>query len=168
MTKEYFDAVNDMALLVIINRYEEENEKIKADLAKSEEQRTLLSELNKEQIKQISDLVGENVDLSVQIKKQDDDIPAISNETKAINIITQIKSHCVEEASLVNQMFGRSEELGIMALFMATDSFERFLQSNNPLFVRGMSIEYRTFVIELLLLIDEPYRDIATAKILMG
>lgn len=85
-----------------------------------------------------------------------------------IETIEMIKGLCTDEASLINQLFFENEELGLAALDNAITSFETFLKQNNPMFIRGMSIEYRTFVIELLNLIDAPYRGIATSKILMS
>lgn len=82
--------------------------------------------------------------------------------------IAMIKGLCADEASLINHLFYQSEALGLAALDNALSSLEAFLKQSNPMFVRGMSIEYRTFVVELLMLIDTPYRGIATSKILMS
>lgn len=82
--------------------------------------------------------------------------------------IEQIKELCTMEASLVNTAFNLSEGLGIAALTNSTQSFESFLRGRDKKFIRGMSIEYRTFIVELLKLINEPYRGVATAKLLMN
>lgn len=94
-----------------------------------------------------------------------------AKETKvpsAIDEINQIKELAVMEAKLVNKMFSISEVLGLDALTAATTSFEQFLRRKDKMFISGMSIEYRTFVIELIELIDEPYRDTAIAKFVIG
>lgn len=92
----------------------------------------------------------------------------VSASKRAIEDIELIKGLCINEASLINQLFVQSEKLGLMALDGAIAHFEAYLKQQDPLFIHGMSIEYRTFVVELLLLIDEPYKDVATAKVLMG
>lgn len=132
MTKNYFDAISDTALLAYINRLESENEELR---------------------------------LATEGKAQNiDTLPEIST----IDEIEQIKKLSVMEAGLVNMAFGVSEELGITALMNSTQSFEAFLRGRDKMFIRGMSIEYRIFIVDLILLIDEQYRDVATSKILLG
>lgn len=89
-------------------------------------------------------------------------------ETSPADDIETIKGLCKLEAQVINMMFEISETHGIAMLINSVSSFESFLRSQNKMFIRGMSIEYRTFVVEILLLIDERYRDTATAKILMN
>lgn len=72
------------------------------------------------------------------------------------------------DATLVNMAFGVSEALGIDALKNSTDSFEMFLLTNDAMFIRNMSVEWRTYLIKLLLKIDDQYRDVATSRILLG
>ena len=132
MTKEYFDAINDTALLAYINRLESENEELR--------------------------LTSEN-------KVQKISTPP---EISVMEEIAQIKKLSAIEAELVNMAFGVSEELGVAAVMNSTQSFESFLRGRDKMFIGGMSIEYRTFVIDLLMLIDEQYRGIATAKLLMN
>jgi hypothetical protein len=132
MTKEYFDAINDTALLAYINRLESENEELR------------LATENK--VKKIS----------------------TPHETRAIEELDKIRELCVLEADLINTAFGVSEKLGIATLMNSTQSFESFLRGIDKMFVAGMSIEYRIFVIDILMLIDEQYRGIATAKLLMN
>jgi hypothetical protein len=72
------------------------------------------------------------------------------------------------DARLINMAFCDSESFGITTLKNSTDSFEGFLRASNPMFIRGMSIEWRTYLIKLLQGIDDQYRDVATAKIILG
>ena len=85
----------------------------------------------------------------------------------AANDLALIESLCASEASLINLAFGVSEALGIATMWSAIDSFTDFLHSTKPNFIPALSIEYRTFVIKLLLAIDEKYRDVATAEVLV-
>ncbi|MDD4969811.1 MAG: hypothetical protein PHT07_10330 [Paludibacter sp.] len=89
-------------------------------------------------------------------------------ETSPIEDIEMIKGLCKLEAEIINMMFDINDFLGVDMLMNSVQSFETFLRSQNKMFVRGLSIEYRTFVTTLLTLIDERYRGIATAKILMN
>ena len=89
-------------------------------------------------------------------------------EDSAIDEIEQVKRLSTMEADLVNMAFGVSEELGIATLMNSAQSFEAFLRTEDKMFVRGMSIKYRIFVVDLLLLINEQYRGVATAKLLMN
>jgi hypothetical protein len=66
--KAYF-YMREHAQFDFIDSLENENAKLKDDLAKSEEQRTLLSELNKDQKRQISVLVGETTGLKIEAKE---------------------------------------------------------------------------------------------------
>jgi hypothetical protein len=83
-----------------------------------------------------------------------------------INDLDRIKGLCKIEAEVINMMFDIDEQHGIAMLLNTTESFETFLRSKNKLFIRALSIEYRTFITTLLTSIDEPYRAIATSKIL--
>lgn len=89
-------------------------------------------------------------------------------ETSPMDDIEMIKGLCKLEAEVINMMFEVSEEHGIWMIKNSIQTFEAFLRSQNKMFIRGMSIEYRTFVVEILLLIDDRYRDTATAKVLMS
>lgn len=82
--------------------------------------------------------------------------------------IDLIKELCQKEASLINALFGQNEDLGLNGLESSLYSFERFLKKNNPMFIRAMSIEYRTFIVELIKLIDKEYQAVAMSKILMS
>lgn len=88
--------------------------------------------------------------------------------TDPMQDIERIKKLCELEAQVINLMFEMGEEHGIKMFVNSVSSFEDFLRSQNKMFMRAMSIEYRTFVTTLLTKIDEPYRGIATAKILMS
>lgn len=81
--------------------------------------------------------------------------------------LEQIESLCALEASAINHVFGIDKNLGIKAMWSAIDSFTDFLRSTKPNFIAPMSIEYRTFIIKLLLAIDEKYKDVATAEVLV-
>lgn len=83
-----------------------------------------------------------------------------------VNDLERIKGLCKIEAEVINMMFEIDEQHGIAMLLNTTDSFETFLRSQNKLFIRALSIEYRTFITTLLTFIDEPYRDVATAKLI--
>ena len=92
----------------------------------------------------------------------------LESEKDPVQDIERIKKLCDLEAQVINLMFEMGEEHGINMLVNSVSSFEDFLRSQNKMFIRGLSIEYRTFVTTLLTKIDEPYRAAATAKILMS
>lgn len=89
-------------------------------------------------------------------------------ELSVVEEIDLIKKLSATDATLVNMAFGVSEELGLAAFENSTQGFESFLRSRDNKFIHGMSIEWRTYLVELLMLIDDKYRDIATARILLG
>lgn len=82
-----------------------------------------------------------------------------------VNDLERIQGLCKIEAEVINMMFEVDEQHGIAMLLNTIDSFETFLRTHNRLFIRGMSSEYRTFTETLISFIEEPYRDIAKAKI---
>jgi hypothetical protein len=82
--------------------------------------------------------------------------------------IDRIKELCKLEAEVINLMFEVSEDHGVNMLLNSTRSFEAFCRTKDKMFIRGMSIEYRTFVTTLLTLIDARYRATALAKMLMS
>lgn len=92
---------------------------------------------------------------------------SLDNSNTQPNDLALIETLCASEASLIDVAFGVSESLGIMALWSAIDSFTDFLRSTKPNFIPPLSIEYRTFVIKLLLAIDDRYKDVATAEVLI-
>jgi len=75
--KTYF-LLREHAQFDYIDSLEEENAKLKADLGKSEEQRKLLSELNKGQMVEMSGLTSEIVELKLEIEE----MTKRSNSTK--------------------------------------------------------------------------------------
>lgn len=82
--------------------------------------------------------------------------------------IALVEDLATKDATIVNMAFGVSEALGIDALRGSMDSFEVYLRSNDAMFIRGMSIEWRTYLIKLLMCIDDQYKDVATSRILLG
>lgn len=82
--------------------------------------------------------------------------------------IVLVEDLATKDAIIVNMAFGVSEALGIVALRGSMDSFEAYLRSNDAIFIRGMSIEWRTYLIKLLMCIDDQYKDVATSRILLG
>lgn len=86
----------------------------------------------------------------------------------AIDDISLIKELSASDAKLVNMAFGVSESLGLAAFDNSTHSFQAFLREQDSKFIPGMSIEWRAYLVELLLQIDERYRDSVTAKVLLG
>lgn len=89
-------------------------------------------------------------------------------QSSAMEDLERIKGLCKMEAEVINMMFEMSEEYGLDMLMNSTLSFEKYLRSQNKMFIRSLSIEYRTFVVTLLTLIDERYRAKATAKMIMS
>ena len=84
-----------------------------------------------------------------------------------MNFENKIEHLCKKEAELINEMYSVSQELGGIFLHEAIRSFSEFLRSTRPNFIAPLSIEYRTFIIKLLLAIDEKYKDVALAEVLV-
>lgn len=94
---------------------------------------------------------------------------AVALSTSSVGeYIALVEKLAATDATLVNMAFGDSERLGLDAIKNSTDSFEGYLRTNNPMFIHGMSIEWRTYLIKLLQGIDDQYRDVATSAILLG
>lgn len=115
----------------------------------------------------------EQINESISVQKNENkmaDMRVSASELKNTTAedIAMIKGLCVAEASLINQMYSTNEDYGNTALRASIESFETFLKSTRGTFIRGMSIEYRVFVVELLKLIDAPYQASALSKILMS
>ncbi|MFA6144046.1 MAG: hypothetical protein WCW84_06710 [Sulfurimonas sp.] len=89
-------------------------------------------------------------------------------QSSAKEYIALVEELAETDAKLINMAFGISGSLGLNALKNSTDSFETYLRSNDTMFIRGMSIEWRTYLVKLLLNIDEQYRDVATPAIILG
>lgn len=96
------------------------------------------------------------------------DVQAVETTFSAKEYIALVEDLAAKDATIVNMAFGVSEALGIDALRGSMDSFEAYLRSNDAMFIRGMSIEWRTYIIKLLMCIDDQYKDVATSRILLG
>ena len=72
------------------------------------------------------------------------------------------------EAELINKLYREDREaLATSMLHNAIASFRDFLAKRDGPFVNSMKIEYRFFVVELLLMIEDDYKDTATASVVM-
>jgi len=151
----------NQSLSKVVFSQHEENRK---QFVKIKEQEKQIAELSQDELAVINkDLLEENE----RLKKQRLQSFVYQSNSMELDDIEKIKSIAAKEASLINQMFSISEKLGIESMRSATDSFTDFLRSTHGLFTPALSIVYRTFVVDLLLAIDEKYRDKATADMLI-
>ncbi len=81
-----------------------------------------------------------------------------------MDLIKQLGS---TDAELINLAFGVSETLGVAAMDNSMQSFQVFLREANPKFIPALSIEWRVYLVKLLLGIDDQYRDVVMARVLI-
>lgn len=88
----------------------------------------------------------------------------------AIENISLIKKLSAKDAEIINIGFNTSQRIGVAAFVNSTQSFEGYLREKScgTPFIRGLSIEWRTYLIELLLHIETQYHDIVVPKVLFS
>jgi len=82
------------------------------------------------------------------------------------NTMNQIDELCTMECEVINEAFRISEKRGLLHLKDAIHSFEAHLVSSSGPFVKGMSIEYRGFIISILSKIEPKFLPASIKEVL--
>lgn len=79
-----------------------------------------------------------------------------------------LESLAISEAELINKAFAISEARGLLHFSNAITSFEEhFIKSKYGNIIKSFCSEYRTFIIKLLLHIDDKYNETVIGEILI-